>query len=97
MIRTFLNLLLIFLVFTVDSFADNSGAAVIKLRMGNKVLDFTHHKHQKLTKGQCWECHDKTPGKINNWGESTAHKICIPCHDLNEKGPITCKGCHKKS
>lgn len=85
-----------FLLCTVNVFAANLGAPVIKLKMGTKTLDFTHQKHQKLTKDQCWECHDKTPGKITNWGQATAHKICIPCHDLNEKGPISCKGCHKK-
>jgi len=89
--------LLFTVILTVDLFAANPGAPVIKLKMGNKMLEFTHLKHQKLTKGQCWECHDKTPGKITNWSEATAHKLCIPCHDLNEKGPISCKGCHKKS
>jgi predicted CXXCH cytochrome family protein len=87
------------LIFSSSSFAaapENSGPKIIKLKMGKNILDFTHHKHQQLTKNQCWECHDKQIGKIANWGESTAHKLCIPCHDLNEKGPINCKGCHPK-
>ncbi len=75
---------------------ENPGPKMIKLMMGKKALDFTHLKHQQLTKNQCWECHDKKAGKIANWGEATAHKLCIPCHDLNEKGPINCKGCHPK-
>lgn len=72
------------------------GPKTIKLKMGTKSLVFTHHKHQKAVDNQCWECHDKNVGKISNWSEATAHKLCIPCHDLNEKGPINCKGCHRK-
>lgn len=75
---------------------ENRGPASVKMQMGAKTLVFSHHKHQKYTKDQCWECHDKKVGKIDNWNKATAHKICIPCHDLNEKGPTTCKGCHKK-
>jgi len=74
----------------------NTGPNVIKLKMGSKTLDFSHVKHQKLSNNQCWECHDKDSWKIDGWNKSTAHKICIPCHDLNEKGPVACKGCHKK-
>ena len=74
----------------------NLGPKTIKLKMGTKTLEFTHHKHQKAVNNQCWECHDKNTGKIDNWSEATAHRLCIPCHDLNEKGPINCKGCHKK-
>jgi predicted CXXCH cytochrome family protein len=75
---------------------ENPGPKIIKLKMGTETIQFTHHKHQKVTNNQCWECHDKKSGKISNWNEATAHKICIPCHDLNEKGPVSCKGCHKK-
>ena len=75
---------------------ENRGPATIKLDMGAKVLTFSHHKHQKITNNQCWECHDKKIGKIEGWSKATAHKLCIPCHDLNEKGPVSCKGCHKK-
>lgn len=75
---------------------ENPGPKIIKLKMGKEIIEFTHHKHQKATKNQCWECHDKTNGKISNWSEATAHRLCIPCHDLNEKGPVSCKGCHPK-
>jgi predicted CXXCH cytochrome family protein len=75
---------------------EKKGPTTIKLQMGSKTLVFSHQKHQTLTNNQCWECHDKSVGKIDNWGEATAHKLCIPCHDLNEKGPISCKSCHNK-
>lgn len=75
---------------------ENKGPKVIEMKMGKKTLNFTHHRHQQLTNNQCWECHDKKYGKIEGWGEATAHKLCIPCHDLNEKGPVACKSCHKK-
>ena len=92
-------ILLLSLLFTATVFAakpENIGPKIIKLKMGKKTIDFTHQKHQKLTNNQCWECHDEKNGKIENWNQTTAHKICIPCHDLNEKGPVSCKGCHKK-
>ncbi|PKN16251.1 MAG: cytochrome C [Deltaproteobacteria bacterium HGW-Deltaproteobacteria-23] len=91
--------LILSFVFTATVMAakpENPGPKIIKLKMGKETIQFTHHKHQKVTNNQCWECHDKKSGKISNWNEATAHKICIPCHDLNEKGPVSCKGCHKK-
>ena len=74
----------------------NNGPKIIKIKMGTKILDFNHHKHQQDVDNHCWECHDKKTGKIDNWSEATAHKLCIPCHDLYEKGPVNCKGCHRK-
>lgn len=91
-----LSLVLLCATVVMAAAPENKGPQVIKLKMGNKTIEFTHHKHQKVTKNQCWECHDKKIGKIENWGEATAHKLCIPCHDLNEKGPVACKSCHKK-
>jgi len=91
--------LLLPLLFTSTVIAakpENNGPQIIKLKMGKKTIEFTHHKHQKVTDNKCWECHDKKSGKIDNWNEATAHRLCIPCHDLNEKGPVSCKGCHKK-
>jgi predicted CXXCH cytochrome family protein len=76
---------------------DYLGPAVIKFKMGaTKTVDFSHHRHQQLVNNQCWECHDKKLGVIDNWGKEAAHKLCIACHDLHEKGPVACKGCHKK-
>ncbi|NVN99591.1 MAG: cytochrome C [Geobacteraceae bacterium] len=87
---------LLFGSFAMAAKSENPGPEIIKLKMGKKELEFSHHKHQKIAKNQCWECHDKKVGKIIGWSEATAHKVCIPCHDLNEKGPVICKGCHKK-
>jgi len=92
-------ILLLSLLFTSTVIAaepENKGPKIIKLKMGGKTIEFTHHKHQKVTGNKCWECHADKKGKIDNWGEATAHRLCIPCHDLNEKGPVSCKGCHKK-
>jgi predicted CXXCH cytochrome family protein len=91
-----LSLLLLFALTVFAASPENKGPQIIKLKMGKKTVDFTHHKHQKVTDNNCWECHDKKNGKIDNWNEATAHRLCIPCHDLNEKGPVRCKGCHKK-
>jgi len=75
---------------------ENNGPEIIKLKMGDKTIEFPHRKHQVVTENKCWECHADKKGKIENWSEATAHRLCIPCHDLNEKGPVSCKGCHKK-
>lgn len=75
---------------------ENPGPKIIKLKMGKGIIEFNHYKHQKVTNNKCWECHEKQSGKIENWSKSTAHQLCIPCHDLNEKGPVSCKGCHPK-
>jgi len=94
-----LSLLLLSLMFTSVTMAaklESKGPQMIKLKMGKETIEFTHHKHQKAVDDQCWECHKKESGKIENWSEATAHKLCIPCHDLNEKGPVSCKGCHKE-
>lgn len=70
------------------------GAENINLKMGSKNLTFTHRKHQKKTNNECWHCHKTETGKIDGWGKEAAHNLCIPCHDLEDKGPVECKHCH---
>lgn len=70
------------------------GAESIILKMGTNNLTFTHRKHQKKTNNECWHCHKTENGKIDGWGKETAHNLCIPCHDLEDKGPVECKQCH---
>jgi predicted CXXCH cytochrome family protein len=74
----------------------NIGPAVIELKMGNMRLPFQHLKHQKLNNNECFHCHKPQEWKIKGWNKEVAHQICISCHDLNEKGPVECKGCHTK-
>ena len=75
----------------------NPGSEVINLKMGNMSLPFNHWKHQASVKNDCYSCHKSKIGQIDGWGESSAHKICIPCHDLESKGPVLCQECHVKS
>ena len=75
----------------------NPGPEVINFKMGVLQLPFQHWKHQKLAKDDCLQCHDRQGEKIKGWGEASAHKICIPCHDLDSKGPVLCNECHKKA
>lgn len=76
---------------------ENVGPEIIQMKMGVMVLPFAHRQHQLMLNNECFQCHPKeTHGKIENWGKETAHKICISCHDLEEKGPVECKQCHKK-
>lgn len=72
----------------------NPGPAVIELKMGTKTLPFQHRKHQQRNNSECFHCHKPQEWKIKEWDKEVAHQICISCHDLNEKGPVECKGCH---
>jgi len=72
------------------------GPEMITLKMGAMSLSFQHRKHQKDLNNECFHCHAGKSGKIDNWGKETAHKICISCHDLYDKGPVECHQCHKK-
>ena len=74
----------------------NIGPAVIELKMGEKQITFQHLKHQKLNNNECFHCHKPQEWKIKAWDKEVAHQICISCHDLNDKGPIECKGCHTR-
>lgn len=87
------------LVYWTDSAKAVNGAGpdVISLKTGVAPLPFQHWKHQALNGGECSNCHKvESGGKIEGWGKETAHGLCIPCHDLNDKGPVECGQCHKK-
>lgn len=72
----------------------NVGPEIIKFKMGDLYLVFKHWQHQKWSNKECFNCHKDKEWKIKNWDKETAHQICIPCHDLNKKGPVDCKDCH---
>ncbi|GFE60903.1 cytochrome c3 family protein [Geobacter sp. AOG2] len=74
----------------------NLGPELINLKMGVMSLSFQHRKHQKDLNNECFHCHARENGKIDNWGKDTAHTLCISCHDLYDKGPVECHQCHKK-
>ncbi len=74
----------------------NPGPEVINIKMGNVDLAFQHWKHQTNMHNECFNCHKTKIGQIDNWGKEAAHKICIPCHDLENKGPVLCQECHTK-
>ena len=72
----------------------NAGPEIINLKMGEKAVVFQHKKHQQYTNNECFHCHKPQEWKIKKWDKEVAHEICIACHDLYEKGPVECKGCH---
>ena len=74
----------------------NVGPEVIRLKMQEMELPFKHWAHQKDLNNECFHCHNTKLGKIDGWGKETAHKICIACHDLEGKGPTSCRQCHSK-
>lgn len=75
----------------------DKGPETITFDMGGTPVNFKHWNHQTNKKmGNCFNCHRYEIGKIEGWGKDFAHMVCIPCHDLNEKGPTNCKECHKK-
>ncbi|MDA8431095.1 MAG: cytochrome c3 family protein [Geobacteraceae bacterium] len=74
--------------------ATNTFAADVITFKGGVVFD--HRGHQTDKAGLCSACHEGVPGKIAGFGKEWAHKNCIDCHDIFEKGPATCDGCHPK-
>jgi hypothetical protein len=72
------------------------GRDVIDMKMGIMDLKFHHWKHQSLAHDDCYACHKTKIGVIDGWGKDVAHKTCIPCHDLENKGPVQCHECHGK-
>jgi len=72
------------------------GPEVINLKMGVMQLAFKHRKHQQAQNSECFHCHKPDKWKIDKWSKEVAHELCISCHDLNDKGPVECKGCHAK-
>jgi predicted CXXCH cytochrome family protein len=72
------------------------GPEVIRFKMKDLELPFSHWKHQKALNEECYHCHSTTLGKIDNWGKETARKLCISCHELEDKGPVYCRQCHTK-
>lgn len=72
-----------------------AGPEVIKMKTGVNPLLFQHWKHQQVNGSECFHCHTAEGGKIAGWGKEAAHGLCIPCHDMNDKGPVECKQCHK--
>lgn len=74
--------------------ASNSFAADI-LIFKHGVL-FDHKGHQSERVGVCTVCHNEPVGKIDGFGKEWAHKNCINCHILLNKGlPDNCGGCHR--
>lgn len=81
-----------------DVFAEprlGAGPESIPLKTGAVPLQFPHWRHQIANNSDCSNCHKADGGKIAGWGKDAAHGLCIPCHDLNEKGPVECKQCHQ--
>jgi predicted CXXCH cytochrome family protein len=74
----------------------DKGREVMVFKMGIMELKFQHWKHQSLVKNDCQACHKRGIGVIDDWGKETAHRVCIPCHDLENKGPVQCHDCHGK-
>jgi hypothetical protein len=93
------TLLLLMLCASMAAYATafaGAGPEVIPLKTGTPPLSFAHWKHQLANGSECFHCHKGAEGgKIEGWGRDAAHGLCIPCHDMNDKGPVECKQCHK--
>lgn len=73
---------------------NTKGREIIILKMAELELPFKHWKHQRYLNNECFHCHHSTLGKIDGWGDQTAHRICIECHELEKRGPSSCRHCH---
>lgn len=95
---TSIAIILFSIIVASEVFANSikgSGPEFINLKMGATQLQFLHWKHQSSNDKDCLNCHKVEGGKIEGWGKEAAHELCIPCHDMNDKGPVACKECHK--
>lgn len=61
----------------------------------NGNVSFNHKKHSEMLR-ECKNCHEKSPGKIANFGKDYAHKTCKGCHEVRATGPTKCGLCHRK-
>ena len=81
------------ILFILLLIAANAFAVDVKLKKG---VIFNHAGHES---NLCSACHvetEGTPGKIPKLGKEWAHNTCIECHDIFDKGPTKCDGCHLK-
>ncbi|ANA40274.1 MULTISPECIES: cytochrome c7 [Geobacter] len=69
-------------------------ADVILFPSKSGAVTFTHKRHSEFIR-ECRNCHEKTPGKITNFGKEYAHKTCKGCHEVRGAGPTKCKLCHR--
>jgi hypothetical protein len=75
-----------------------------RIRNGENVLD--EGDLEEDSPGiQCKECHGRENYRFSSESDATQrglmqayHKQCISCHrkSIDQKGPRTCNGCHKK-
>jgi hypothetical protein len=73
------------------------GPEIIEFKMGELNLPFEHWNHQKLQESKCFYCHSTNSWLIKVWNKEVAHKMCISCHEQNDRGPVACKECHNTS
>lgn len=66
---------------------------VFPSKSGN--ITFNHKRHTDFLR-DCKNCHERTPGKISNFGKDYAHKTCKGCHEVRGMGPTRCGLCHRK-
>lgn len=70
------------------------GAGPESISFKTLKMPFPHWKHQVYNGSECFQCHKTDGEKIAGWGQEAAHTLCVSCHDLNDKGPVSCKQCH---
>lgn len=85
---------IILMVLSSISFAASPETIELPASMGK--ITFHHRQHQDRLK-DCTMCHStQDGGKIEGFGKDFAHKTCKGCHQGMNKGPTSCKDCHKK-
>ena len=65
-----------------------------RLPASKEGIEFPHRMHQEMLH-DCFKCHEKGPGKIDNLGKEWAHNTCRKCHQELKRGPVKCEECHK--
>jgi flavoprotein len=90
MTRIALSLIVVLAAASLSHTAD-----ILSFPSKNGNVTFNHKKHTEMLR-ECRNCHEKSPGKIANFGKDYAHKTCKGCHEVRGVGATKCAACHKK-
>jgi hypothetical protein len=72
--------------------AAGPGVVVYEAKNGNVTFD---HKTHADRLGDCAQCHEGTPAKIEVTKDAAHGPVCKDCH-AKQAGPTKCAECHKK-
>jgi hypothetical protein len=67
--------------------------ATIQATYGAVTLDHLNHLHLRVA---CKSCHGSGPVGPVHLSAEVAHQTCKGCHRTQQRGPVSCTGCHAR-